>query len=485
MKYIIPCVSCVLLALSSYFSGKRYLFILQQLSYSGKKYLKYIAKRQTKKRRGKSFSSRQRLDLTKRVKRIIIFYELTIIICFFIVAFAIKNLLQSESAFLDIAASAVPFFVISAFTPIFVFSGYLFELPTEFVIQKHYEKLCEKRLKSAKYIIGITGSFAKTTVKKILAVMLSEKYSVFATPASYNTPMGITKCVLQSYKDEEIAIIETGARKCGDIKRICRFVKPTHAVITAIGESHLESFKTIENVKKAKSEILQGKRVKAAFFGESAKELAEKYDGEKLFLKQNFCAENVKLTLSGTSFALKTKGFEKKVNTCLIGQHNIDNILLAAEAAKYFGVDDNQIASAIEKLSPVPHRLELVKSAGYVVLDDSYNANPKSVVAALEAIKCFDGKKFVITSGMVELGKYEEKENEAYGELLATSCDVVIIVGKNRAKPIEKGLSKQGFKKEKVFIANDLNSAVKTFSENAKEGDLVLFSCDLPDIYLS
>ena len=485
MKYIISCVFCVLLALSSYFSGKKYLFILQQLSYSGKKYLRYIVKGPIKKRRGKSFSSRQRLDLTKRVKRIIIFYELTIIICFFIVAFAIKNLLHTEDVLEMLAASAMPFLAIRAFIPLFVFFGYSFELPIEFVVQRHYEKLCEKRLKSAKYIIGITGSFAKTTVKNILAAMLSEKYSVFATPASYNTPMGITKCVLQSYNDEEIAIIETGARRIGDIKRICRFVKPTHGVITAIGESHLESFKTIENVKRAKSEILQEKSVKAAFFGESAKELAEKFCGEKFFPKQSFCAENEKLTLSGTSFTLKTKGFEERVNTCLIGQHNIDNILLAAEAAKYFGVDDNQIASAIEKLSPVPHRLELVKSAGYVVLDDSYNANPKSVIAALDAIKRFEGKKFVITSGMVELGKLEEKENESYGELLAVSCDVVIIVGKNRAKPIAKGLSKQGFKEECVFIASDLNSAVKTFSENAKEGDLVLFSCDLPDIYLS
>ena len=235
MKYIIPCAVCVLLALSSYFFGKKYLFILQQLSYSGKKYLGYIVKRPIKKRRGKSFSSRQRLDLTKRVKRIIIFYELTIIICFFIVAFAIKNLLQSESALFDIAVSAIPFLAISAFIPLFVFFGYLFELPVEFVVQRHYEKLCEKRLKSAKYIIGITGSFAKTTLKNILAAMLSEKYSVFATPASYNTPMGITKCVIQSYKNEEIAIIEAGARRIGDIKRICRFVKPTHAVDQKIG----------------------------------------------------------------------------------------------------------------------------------------------------------------------------------------------------------------------------------------------------------
>lgn len=461
------------------FLSKKWIFTLQQLSYSSKRYLKTLFS-------GGIFKSvnrrpkRQTLDLTNRVKRIIIFIELAYLATAAITGFLIRS--SDDLAFMIKFSAFVAIYL--ALSPIFVILGHIISLPSERIIAGYYEYLCKKRIAKAKTVIGVTGSYGKTTVKNVLTTLLREKYSVFSTPYSYNTPMGIAKSVNDGYNGEEIAVIEMGARKRGDIKRLCGIVEPDISVITSIGKCHLESFKSEENILLAKSELMRYKSVKRAYFGENAEVLYDLCDISKRRRNSRFSAGNEAFTLNGTSFDLKFDGEKEKVTTRLIGRHIIDDLLLSIEVASDLGLTKDEITRAIPKILPIPHRLELIPSNDLVVIDDSYNANPESARSALETVGSFEGKKFVITSGFVELGKSETEENERLGEEISKHCDFAILIGKERAVPIESGLKRSGFQDDRILIKDSLEDAVNALSTLAKRGDLVLFLNDLPDIYL-
>ncbi|MEG2002765.1 MAG: cyanophycin synthetase, partial [Clostridia bacterium] len=146
----------------------------------------------------------------------------------------------------------------------------------------------------------------------------------------------------------------------------------------------------------------------------------------------------------------------------------------------------DEIKSGIEKLQPIPHRLQLIDCAnGVTVIDDSYNANPHGVKSACEVLALFDGKKIVVTSGLVELGNMENYENKSLGEHLSACASEVILIGAQRATPIVEGLLEQNYNKDKIHICGDLSAATEVLKEIAESGDTVLFLNDLPDSYLA
>ena len=256
---------------------------------------------------------------------------------------------------------------------VLVFAYYI-TYPIERLIANTYIKKAKLKLEknSNVKIIGITGSYGKTSLKNILSTILAEKYKVCKTPASYNTPLGIAKTILSNFDEQdEIFIAEMGAKQRFDINELCLMTKPQYGIITGIGNQHLLTFGILENVVKTKEELASyisnngGKLFINTDFA-LAENLAEKYPKSfktSINEKNNvdIFAKDIQTTKDGSEFTLCFKDKTQKCSTNLLGEHNISNILLAARVAFEMGLSIEEIAQGISKLATIPHRLEILK----------------------------------------------------------------------------------------------------------------------------
>jgi UDP-N-acetylmuramoyl-tripeptide--D-alanyl-D-alanine ligase len=348
-------------------------------------------------------------------------------------------------------------------------------------------------------VVGITGSYGKTSTKYLLDQLLSGHRRVRKTPQSYNTLMGVCRAINDSLDaDCEVFIAEMGAYRPGDIQELCEFVQPAIGILTAIGPQHLERFKTIDSIQRTKYELIEALPPSGvAIFNTDdprCRALADRttrvpvmrYGLDTSGQPLDVWAENMAMTSAGVAFTMADKqGQRVDVQTVLLGRHNIVNILGASCAALALGMALADLAKAIRNLPPVPHRLQLIDSGGGVtVIDDSYNSNPVGALAALEVLGSFQrGQRILVTPGMVELGPLEAQLNEELGAQAAEVCDYVVLVGVERTKPVLAGLQRKNFPPDHIRVVRDLKAATLVIPTIVGVGDTVLFENDLPDQY--
>ena len=367
--------------------------------------------------------------------------------------------------------------------------------PIEKIIYEVYKNKAIKRLNKMENInvIGITGSFGKTSTKMILNDILSVKYKGFATASSFNTPKGITKTINETesiFNDYFIA--EMGARANGEIKELCDIVHPKYGIITSVGPAHLDTFKNIENITKTKCELLESLPSNGVIVLNKDNEYLRKYKPinkvKTLWFslndnKTDAYASDIKYSDKGSTFTLHIKKKNIQVETSLLGKENIYNIICAALLATELGMSLKEIQKGISNIKTIPHRLELKKAGNVTIIDDSYNSNPIGSENAIEVLKLMKSKKVIITSGMVEMGKDEEKLNYEFGLKMAGVCDRFYLIGKKRSKPIKKGIIEKNEKAD-IKVFNSFNEAYNDFRKDfAKEKVTVLLENDLPDTY--
>lgn len=370
--------------------------------------------------------------------------------------------------------------------------------PIEKLISEMYFRDARRKLLSNPSLIriGLTGSYGKTSVKHILGTILSEKYPTLITPASYNTPMGVTRAIREKLTPTyQIFVGEMGARHVGDIKEMCRLVHPTIGIITSVGPQHLETFKTIERVAKTKYELIDAlpEKDSRSYFYNDGSYCLEMY--QKTTKTKTLCGrdpetcdvwcDGVTVSPEGTKFVLHIKGKgEIECQTRLLGDHSVQNILLAAAVASDLRLTLKQIAHGIEKLQPVKNRLELMQNpGGFTIINDAFNSNPVGAKAALEVLRQFPGRRIIITPGMVELGEKEAEYNRIFGTQMLGCADIAIVIGKNRATPILDGLKESGFEPANIYRVDSLDDSTRLLHTIVRPGDTVLYENDLPDHY--
>lgn len=434
-----------------------------------------------------------KLKMTRRLVRLCITYSLLNFVFSFalitvmnLIAYAVKSEVFSLLMY-------SVFCITPLVAPLVLVLASLINKPFENANNKRYIFRSKQMLEKSDVIkIGITGSFGKTSVKNILTTILSRKYRVLATPESYNTPLGVSLAVKKLDTTHDIFIAEMGARHKGDISDLASLVKPQYAILTGVNAQHLESFGTEEVIKSTKFELFESLSPEGfGFFSadnEGSKELYEKFGGHKFLAGvagEYVSAENIRMDENGISFTLKIAGEESvECNTTLLGKHNISNICLSAAVAYKIGLTPKEIAEGINMLKAVNHRLELLtNNRGIKIIDDSYNANKDGVKAALEVLQSFNGRKIVMTPGLVELGKEENLANYAMGKQLAEVCDIVVVIGRHNAEMLIKGLFEGGKTNEDIIFAKNLGQGNEKLNGLLKEGDVVLFENDLPDTY--
>lgn len=329
--------------------------------------------------------------------------------------------------------------------------------------------------------VGVVGSYGKTSVKNVLRTILSEKYSVVATPESYNTPIGIAKTVYsEAFLKKQVFIAELGARKAGDIAELCRLVKPDYAVFTGVCAQHIRSFGSVENAFAEKSEI-----IRCGAFTVCGESLQERLGGEKenvLFAGASQVRE-VQFFATHTKFKLRLGESEIDVTTKLLGNVAVENVALSATLAyTCLGLTVEEIARGIEKIQPIPHRLQLLENAGVYILDDAYNCNPVGAKEALGALARFEKGKCVVTPGIVECGVLEEKLNAELGaEIASARLDKVILVGDTLVGAVKNGYLQANGDEQKLVCVKTLEEAKTVVARWVQSGDCVLFLNDLPD----
>ena len=345
-------------------------------------------------------------------------------------------------------------------------------------------------------VIGITGSYGKTSTKNFLYGMLSAQYNTLMTPESYNTTMGVVRTIRERLKpSHEVFIVEMGAKGLGEIKEICDIVHPQYGLLTSIGEQHLESFGSVENIVKTKFELYDAIPENGFICVNADNDLicaeleARKGDGKEVVTygvkdesAADYRATDGTVSGAGCRFTLiEPNGNKTAFGTKLLGGHNVQNITGCLALAAKLGVPAEKLVYAVRLLKPVRHRLELLPN-GFI--DDAFNSNPAGFRSALETLKAFSGQRVLVTPGMVELGEREAALNEELGAYAADCCDLAVLVGERQAPPLKKGLLSAGFDEGNIYVAKSLADGLEFLKTVPANGPrTVLLENDLPDNY--
>ncbi len=366
--------------------------------------------------------------------------------------------------------------------------------PVEHMVRQYYINDAKRILKENSHvkIIGITGSYGKTSLKFYLNTLLSEKFNVLVTPESYNTPMGVVKTIRGQMKSShEIFVCEMGARKVGEIKEICDIVHPHDGLITSIGPQHLETFFSMENIVKTKFELGDALPEGGLLFLNGDNEYiagnAGKYKNTVMYgdSTDGYRTENVSVSDMGTTFTVVSpSGEREEFTTRLIGAHNVINVLGAIAVANTYGISLSDLKIPVRRLQPAEHRLQLLDRGSVTVIDDTFNSNPIGSKAAVEMLHIFNGLHILITPGMVELGEDERDYNFKFGTYAAANCDYIFLVGKKRTEPIYEGVVSAGFDKTRVEAFDNLQEAMnRAMNIKSDKKKYILLENDLPDNY--
>ncbi len=369
--------------------------------------------------------------------------------------------------------------------------------PVEKMVYFYYLGKAKKKLKMMPNlrVIGITGSYGKTSSKNILADILNIKYNTLPSPQNFNTPYGLMITINNHLdKFDEILIAEMGAYKIGEVKELCDLVKPKYGILTKIGVAHLESFGSEENIQKGKFELIES-------LPQDGIGILNKDDDKQVSYKlKNRCkiiwigienkdvdvyATDIKSSDKGSTFNVIFTSNNKKYpfETKLLGNANVYNILAALALGLEFGITIEELQRAVKFVKPVEHRLELKKYGSINLIDDAYNSNPIGSKMALDVLSLMPGKKIIVTPGMIELGAKQYELNKKYGEYIADVCDEVILVGEKQTQPIADGLKLKEYKPQNIHIINDVKTAFNLIEELKEKETYVLLENDLPDIF--
>lgn len=369
-------------------------------------------------------------------------------------------------------------------------------IPVEAYGRRKFVRMASAKIaKSNATVIGVTGSYGKTSVKHFLAHILAANAEVLYTPGSVNTLLGVSRIINQNLNNShKFFIVEMGAYYIGSIKKVCDLVKPRHGIITAVGDAHFERFKTKENVAKAKFEL-------ANAVGENGSLIINKNQIEERFFRllprdavkvgeqEKFFVSDVKQSEKGLQFVFHGGKEKMRIFTPIFGEHHAQNIALAIAMALELGMPKTTIVAALKNLPQVAHRLEVKNSGGAVMIDDGYNSNPDGFASALELLNILGrevkGRKILITPGMIEMGELHDKLHYDLGRKAGEVANILIAVVPSRLRSFIKGFKEKAGKNAEVIEAEGFADAKVWMSKNLKIGDVVLIENDLPDSYES
>lgn len=379
---------------------------------------------------------------------------------------------------------------------------FIFQIPTVILKKILIKKAAQKRKGFGDLVVvAITGSYGKTSVKEFLATILSAKFRVLKTEKHINAEIGVAQTILKKLKPEhQIFVAEVGAYGRGDVREICQMLSPQIGILTGINEQHLALFGSQENIVKAKFELIESlpENGTAILNGNSEKTKNERLKiknyNEKLknivwcssVVPADVWTENIVVDKSSISFKILAKDGDKadfKLN--LLGKHNVENVLLAATCAKKLGMTLLEISLACKNIQPEQESMQVKQGIlGLTIIDSTYSANPNGVLADLDYLKLYTGRKVLVMPCLIELGKSSKDVHEKIGAKIGEVCDLAIITTKDRFKELLQGAQKAGLGQDKIFLIEKPKEIFEKISQFTKNGDVVLLESRVPQILI-
>lgn len=413
--------------------------------------------------------------------------------------------------------------------------------PIEKAISRWYYNDAARMLREHKglIIIGVTGSYGKTSTKNFLYRILSQKYNTLVTPGNFNTTLGVVRTIREQLQPHhQVFIVEMGAKQPGDIKEICELVHPTIGIVASVGPMHLETFGSFENIQKTKFELVRALPANGfAAINADSPGIASYADipTHCCVLRYGvrngeFRAQNLSYSTRGSSFDLSYEAFPAlagaspagaaaspagadsgsagatlpgaapgsasvvTMTTHLLGESNIQNIVGACAVASYLGVTPQQQKRAIAQLQQVENRLFVSRQGTVTVINDAYNSNPEGAAMALDVLRDIQGgRKILITPGFVELGSRQEEACCELGYKSAFCADILIVVNQLNRDAIVAG-ARQAIAKataahpvrlteENIHCMDDLTLVFEALPHILQPDDVLLYENDLPDTF--
>ena len=448
-------------------------------------------------------NSKKPLKFTPRVKRMV---ASDIVLCVLLLVIpvaviAIMGLLDTEA--MKTFPLGAFLLLLTGLQKVMIMVANKVNRPIEKGVNNHYINDAKRILKENPdlTIIGVTGSYGKTSVKFYLETLLRQRYRVLVTPESYNTPMGIVITIRKFLKPtHEIFVCEMGARYVGEIKEDCDLVHPHHGLITSIGPQHLDTFESMENIQKTKFELadavpdggilfLNGDNEYIAEELERRKGSRQLYDNPVMYHSQKigsgYYASDIVITNHGTDFTVNAPdGETERFSMKLVGMHNVINVMGAIAVAHEFDIPLAELRIPVRRIQSVPHRMEMKNHGDVTIIDDAFNSNPIGSKAAVETLAIMDGMRILITPGMVELGEDEAEYNRKFGTYAADCCDRIFLVGRKHTEPIKEGILSKDFPEKHLEVFDKVEDAIsRAYAVKTDKHKYILLENDLPDNY--
>lgn len=331
-------------------------------------------------------------------------------------------------------------------------------------------------------VVGITGSYGKTSTKEFLSKLLEDEFKVVKTEQHVNTEIGVAQTILEQVKPKhEIFVAEVGAYQKGEIERTCSFLKPGIGVLAGINEQHLATFSSQQNIIEGKYELVESlpEDGLAVFNGHNSycRELYNKTEKPKRLIgpEGDLVADEVQVSKDSVSFKIGPHRFELEV----LGKDPIQNFLMAVEVARELGV-------SLEKIAEVAKRKEFggaqnLIQEDYNVVDSSYSGNPNSVIAHLNYLKEWEGKKVLVMPCLIELGAAAPKIHQQIGEKIAEVCDLAIFTTADYFEEVERGAIENGLKTNQIMLIEDSDEIFERLEGYTGEEDIILLESRVPE----
>jgi UDP-N-acetylmuramoyl-tripeptide--D-alanyl-D-alanine ligase len=476
-----------------YFRLRRALHVFQLEGYKRARFLEWCRQNRQRAWFLRSVPAKKPLVMTGRAQRII--WTATILPTLLLLGLCAAAHLAAGAPF-DLLTWAVVTVLIFVWTPYVLVAADILLTPVQNAINQKFLRAARRKLTDVSpLVVGVTGSFGKTSTKFAIERLIGAPGEALATPGSFNTPLGVCRTINEQLGPQHrFFVVEMGAYGEGEIAELAHFVQPKVGVLTAIGPAHLERFGSLEAIRRAKYEIvtsLPDDGVAVMNVDDPiVRELADSTTGVRVVRygidaegQPDLTARDIEVTSDGTTMTVvdTRSGETTRATMRLLGRHALGHVLAGVAVAIESGRSLQESASAIARLEPVEHRLQLIESQGGVtVIDDAYNSNPEGAAAALDVLAAMPGKrKVVVTPGIVELGPLQESENEEFGRRAARVADEVIFVARLNRDALVRGASRDG--STTVTVVDSLDQATARLAELLRPGDVVLFENDLPD----
>lgn len=344
----------------------------------------------------------------------------------------------------------------------------LFNIPSSFVKQYIVYK-AKRKIENHKnlLVIGITGSYGKTSTKEFLSQILNSKYNVCKTPLSLNTEIGIADFINKNLSSShEVFIVEMGAYKKGEIAKICNLVKPVIGIITGIGNQHIELFGSIENIIKTKFELIRSLPDNGfvIFNGESSDCLRMSKEAKKKRISYSIVKikdyiKNYQVKKDYLQITISLNGRKYTVKPKLLGAQNLQNIVLAVRAAFYLRTDSSEIVKSLNQLESPAQTMKIFKKLNKSFLvDDTFNTTFEGVIAALKYMNIFEGKKIMILTPLIESGHLAKILHRQLGKECTRICDLTLLTNRNYFKEFIFGISTE-IGRKKVHLTEKMTES--------------------------